>query len=49
MSWGRIAGIGALVILFIFGKVWILRHPKSAAGIVVGAFLLILSEPAEAK
>jgi hypothetical protein len=48
MSVTRWLVIGGLVALFIFAKAWILTHPKSAVGIVVGAALLILSEPAEA-
>lgn len=44
----RIFFIILLIIFFITAKGWILTHPKSSIGIVIGAGLLILSEPAEA-
>jgi hypothetical protein len=49
MSFQRWLLIGGLVALFVFAKGWILTHPKSSIGIIIGAFLLILSEPAEAR
>lgn len=47
MSWKRWLAIGAVIVLFIGGKAWILRHPKGAFAVILGAFLLIVSEPAE--
>jgi hypothetical protein len=49
MSFKRWFLIGAVVALFVFAKAWILTHPKSMIGIVVGALLLIITEPTEAK
>lgn len=48
MSFRRWLIIGGVIALFVFAKAWIISHPKSAVGIVVGAFLLILTEPAQA-
>lgn len=45
----RTMGIIALIIFFIFAKVWVFKHPKSMVAIVIGAGLLILSESAEAQ
>lgn len=45
---GRDALIIGLIIFFVVAKAWILTHPKSSIGIIIGAGLLILSEPAEA-
>jgi hypothetical protein len=36
------------VALFLFAKVWILKHPKGLIALIVGAFLLILSESTNA-
>jgi len=33
---------------FVFAKAWIFTHPKSSIGLLIGAFLLILTEPAKA-
>lgn len=41
--------LGAVVALFVFAKAWVFSHPKSSIGLLVGAFLLILSEPAQAN
>lgn len=49
MSFKRWLIIGGVVALFVFAKGWILTHPKSSIGILIGAFLLILTEPAEAQ
>jgi hypothetical protein len=46
---GRTVLIVALIIFLIIAKGWILTHPKSSIGIIMGAFLLILTEPSEAK
>jgi ABC-type cobalamin transport system permease subunit len=35
--------------LFVFAKVWVLRHPRGLAALIVGAALLIISEPAQAQ
>lgn len=40
--------IGAVVALFVFAKAWVFRHPKGTVALIVGALLLIISEPAEA-
>jgi hypothetical protein len=37
-----------VVALFVFAKVWVLRHPKGVAAIIIGAAILIISEPAKA-
>ena len=49
MSFQRWLIVGGIIALFVFAKAWVLTHPKSSAGILVGAFLLIISEPATAK
>lgn len=49
MTWKRWLFIGGLVALFAFAKVWVFRHPKSTVAILVGAALLIFSEPAQAQ
>jgi len=36
------------VALFLFAKVWVIRHPRGVIALLVGAALLILSEPANA-
>jgi hypothetical protein len=36
------------VALFLFAKVWVLKHPRGVIALIVGSFLLILSEPANA-
>jgi hypothetical protein len=38
-----------LVGLFVFAKAWVLRHPTGTVAVIVGAALLILTEPANAK
>jgi len=45
MKWALIIG---LIALFVFAKAWVLTHPKSSIGLVIGAILLIFSEPANA-
>lgn len=40
--------IVGLIVFFVVAKGWILTHPKSSIGIIIGAFLLILTEPASA-
>lgn len=40
--------IAIVIILFIFAKGWILTHPKSMMGIIIGALLLIVTESTEA-
>lgn len=34
-----------LVGIFIFAKAWVIRHPKGALALIIGAVLLILTEP----
>lgn len=38
----------SIIILFLGGKAWVLTHPKSMIAIILGAVLLVFSEPAEA-
>jgi hypothetical protein len=48
MSTWQIVAIVVLLGLFIFAKAWVFKHPKSMIAIVIGAGLLIFSEPATA-
>lgn len=48
MSTWQIAAIVILIVLFVAAKAWVLTHPKSSIGILIGAVLLIFSEPAMA-
>ena len=46
MTWWKWVIIAFLVALFVFAKVWVLKHPTGAVAVVVAAFLLIISESA---
>lgn len=41
--------VGGMVALFLFAKAWVIKHPTGTAAVIVGAFLLIVSEPSQAQ